>query len=1038
MTVIQGNWLLVIDPETTPESGVPDAKFFLWAEEWRSGVIAEESIGNSTNPLAYPLHPYSMSSENLRNWLKQQTLCPLSAQTAFRSETCTISWPTVDGLPIISEQTDREAESIVLQPWSVQGISLSISETYHWLSHLPLHSKDTSWAWMSDSLLYWVHMVRWSLSLMVRGKYLPQILGEERSVAYWTVLLDSATDQSHLQHFGHSFPQSCRFYGLESQELLPLKRSQDLKIYLMTVLDVVINHAVRSVAPVITPTPSLGPWLKPVETQVSGTIAATLAPQLEAWYAPLQDASRAFRVAVKLNPPQYGAREWQLEYGLQAVTDSRIWMTAAQVWKSPASRLEWSGLRLNDPHETFLAGLGNASKLFPILESSLRTSRPMQAILDANQAYELIRSVRFKLQDHGIGVVLPAGLSDRQENTRFGLKLSADLPKLKGEQPRMGLQGLLNFKWDLAIGKQTISKAEFERLVALKMPIVEINGDWVELKPQDIRAAQAFFDNRKVNPTLTLEDVLRIGSGDGKIIEKLTVVDFEASGVLQELLQTLQNNQTPDPIESPAGLNGTLRPYQSRGAGWLAFLERWGLGACLADDMGLGKTVQFLTLMLHLKEQNALTGPTLLICPTSVMGNWEREVRKFAPSLTVLLHHGPGRSQGPNFVTRSRKIDLVITSYALVTRDINTLKPISWRGLVLDEAQNIKNADSKQTQSVRELTGQFRIALTGTPVENRLSELWSIMEFLNPGYLGSKQFFQRRFAIPIEKYGDTMSLQMLRSMVQPFLLRRLKTDRTIIQDLPDKQEMTVFCNLAPAQAALYQTVVDQSLADIDDAEGIQRRGMILALLTKLKQLCNHPGLIDKEDVSDIATLSRDSGKLKRLIEMLDVVISEGDRVLIFTQFAEWGKLLQKLLAHEFNEEVLFLYGSTPRIKREAMVDRFQQDPNAPKILILSLKAGGVGLNLTRANHVFHFDRWWNPAVENQATDRAFRIGQTRNVQVHKFVCIGTLEEKIHDMIESKKALADQVVGAGESWITDLDTDQLRKLLVFDRSSMITE
>lgn len=1033
MTVIQGNWLLAIDPD----SNVPNAKFFLWAEEWRSGATAAESTGNSANPLTHPLHPYSMSSESLRNWLKQQTRCPLSAQTGFTSEICTISLPTVDGLPTISEQIDREAESIGLQSWSVQGISLSVSEAYHWLSHLPLHRRDTSLAWISDSLLYWVHGMRWGMSLMVRGKYLPQVLGDARSIAYWTVLLDSATDQSHLQHFVQNFPPSCRFYGLELEELFPLQRSQDLKIYLMTVLDTVINHAVRSVAPVITPTTSFGPWLKPTETQMSGTIAATLAPQLEAWYAPLQDASRAFRVAVKLNPPQYGAREWQLEYGLQAVADSRIWMTAAQVWKSPASRLEWSGLRLSDPHETFLAGLGNASKLFPVLESSLRTARPMQAILDANQAYELIRSVRFKLQDNGIGVVLPAGLSDRQENTRFGLKLSADLPKLKGEQPRIGLQGLLNFKWDLAIGKQTISKAEFERLVALNMPIVEINGEWIELKPQDIRAAQAFFDNRKVNPTLTLEDVLRIGSGDGKIIEKLTVVDFEASGVLQELLQTLQNNQTPDPI-SPAGLNGTLRPYQSRGAGWLAFLERWGLGACLADDMGLGKTVQFLTLMLHLKEQNSLTGPTLLICPTSVIGNWEREVRKFAPGLTVLLHHGTGRSQGPNFVTRSRKIDLVITSYALVTRDINTLKPISWRGLVLDEAQNIKNADSKQSQSVRELTGQFRIALTGTPVENRLSELWSIMEFLNPGYLGSKQFFQRRFAIPIEKYGDTMSLQMLRSMVQPFLLRRLKTDRTIIQDLPDKQEMTVFCNLAPAQAALYQTVVDQSLSDIDDAEGIQRRGMILALLTKLKQLCNHPGLIDKENASDIATLTRDSGKLKRLVEMLDVVISEGDRVLIFTQFAEWGKLLQKVLTYEFKEEVLFLYGSTPRIKREAMVDRFQHDPNAPKILILSLKAGGVGLNLTRANHVFHFDRWWNPAVENQATDRAFRIGQTRNVQVHKFVCIGTLEEKIHDMIESKKALADQVVGAGESWITDLDTDQLRQLLVFDRSSMITE
>jgi SNF2 family DNA or RNA helicase len=403
----------------------------------------------------------------------------------------------------------------------------------------------------------------------------------------------------------------------------------------------------------------------------------------------------------------------------------------------------------------------------------------------------------------------------------------------------------------------------------------------------------------------------------------------------------------------------------------------------------------------------------------------------------VMLHHGANRSQGQSFEMKVRKVDLVITSYALAMRDLPSLKPFSWRGLVLDEAQNIKNAEAKQTQAIMELKGQFRIALTGTPVENRLTELWSIMEFLNPGYLGSKQFFQRRFAIPIEKYGDTMSLQMLRGMVQPFLLRRLKTDRTIIQDLPEKQEMTVFCNLAPSQAALYQTVVDTTLATIDDAEGIQRRGMILALLTKLKQLCNHPGLLE-DKAPDLANFVQDSGKLKRLIEMLEVVMSEGDRVLIFTQFAEWGKLLQKVLAQELNEEVLFLYGSTPRIKREAMVDRFQQDPRAPKILILSLKAGGVGLNLTRANHVFHFDRWWNPAVENQATDRAFRIGQTRNVQVHKFICIGTLEEKIHDMIESKRALAEQVIGAGESWITELDTDQLRQLLVLDRSAMIAE
>jgi SNF2 family DNA or RNA helicase len=402
--------------------------------------------------------------------------------------------------------------------------------------------------------------------------------------------------------------------------------------------------------------------------------------------------------------------------------------------------------------------------------------------------------------------------------------------------------------------------------------------------------------------------------------------------------------------------------------------------------------------------------------------------------------------------------------------------------VVLDEAQNIKNPEAKQSQVVRQFEADFRIALTGTPVENRLSELWSIIDFLNPGYLGPRNFFQRRFAVPIERYGDTDSLTALRSLVQPFILRRLKTDRTIIQDLPDKQEMNVFCGLSETQADLYQRLVDQSLASIEAAEGIQRKGMILALLTRLKQVCNHPALLSSDDEAGITTNGKTarakaktksaakssaksatkstakstassgktdsalspqsdqfpalSGKLQRLEEMLEELLAEGDRALIFTQFAEWGKLMKTHLEKQFGREVLFLYGSTSREQREAMVDRFQNDPQGPRLFILSLKAGGVGLNLTRANHVFHFDRWWNPAVENQATDRAFRIGQTRNVQVHKFVCSGTLEERINDMIESKKALSEQVVGTGENWLADFDTDQLRNLLLLDRNAII--
>jgi len=654
------------------------------------------------------------------------------------------------------------------------------------------------------------------------------------------------------------------------------------------------------------------------------------------------------------------------------------------------------------------------------------------------QVYEFLKSMAWRLQDSGFGVVLPPSLSNQQGwANRLGLRVQAETPTLKKNQ-RLGLQTLLNFKWELTIGGQRLSKAEFDRLVDLNSPLVEINGEWVELRQQDVKAAQTFFESRKDQMALSLEDALRISTGDTQMVEKLPVVGFEANGALQELINALTSgNQNVEAIAIPDTFQGELRPYQVRGASWLAFLERWGLGACLADDMGLGKTIQFITLMLHLKDQEVLEHPTLLVCPTSVLGNWERELKKFAPSLKAVLHHGDRRPQGKAFAKAVKGQDLVITSYSLVHRDTKDLQTVTWQGIVLDEAQNIKNSEAKQSQAVRQLETQFRIALTGTPVENRLSELWSILDFLNPGYLGPRNFFQRRFAIPIERYGDTASLQTLRGLVQPFILRRLKTDRSIIQDLPDKQEMTVFCGLTAEQAALYQKLVDQSLVDIESAEGIQRHGLILALLVRLKQVCNHPGLLKKGEPID-ADLQVHSGKLQRLEEMLEEVLAEGDRCLIFTQFAEWGKLLQAHLHQRFNREVLYLYGSTSKKQREEMVDRFQNDPQAPRIFILSLKAGGVGLNLTRANHVFHFDRWWNPAVENQATDRVFRIGQTRNVQVHKFVCTGTLEERIHELIESKKALSEQVVGAGESWLTELGTDQLRNLLLLDRTAIIDD
>jgi len=398
-----------------------------------------------------------------------------------------------------------------------------------------------------------------------------------------------------------------------------------------------------------------------------------------------------------------------------------------------------------------------------------------------------------------------------------------------------------------------------------------------------------------------------------------------------------------------------------------------------------------------------------------------------------MVHHGPLRARGKAFSAQARRHDLVVTTYPLVPRDQETLRRVEWRAVVLDEAQNIKNPEAKQTRAVRALRAEWRVALTGTPVENRLRELWLIMEFLNPKYLGAEAAFHRRFAIPIERYGDADRAATLRRLVRPFLLRRVKTDPDVIRDLPEKTEQKVFCSLTREQATLYEAVVREMLEALEDAEGIERRGRVLATLMKLKQVCNHPAHF----LADGSALARRSGKLNRLEELLEEALSEGDAALVFTQFAEMGRHLERHLRERFGAETLFLHGGVPRVKRDRLVARFQES-DQPAILVLSLKAGGVGLNLTRASRVFHFDRWWNPAVENQATDRAFRIGQQRNVFVYKFVCTGTVEERIDALIESKTALAESVVGQGEGWITELSTAELRDLFALRREAVEEE
>jgi SNF2 family DNA or RNA helicase len=724
--------------------------------------------------------------------------------------------------------------------------------------------------------------------------------------------------------------------------------------------------------------------------------------------------------------PKARAEDWTLRYFLQANDDASLLVPAEAVWRERGSALKFLNRKFDQPQEKLLAGLGLAARIFAPIEDSLRAARPEGCALDAQGAYDFIREAALLLQSSGFGVLLP-GLS-----TKLGVHV-----KLRPTQPRKppkgGMAGLtleraIAFDWELALGDQPLSRAEFEKLAALKVPLVQIRGQWVEVRPEQLQKALDFLLQRETGGELSLAEALKIALAPEKAAG-LPVTQVETEGWFGDLLHEMADQAKLKPLAPPDAFVGILRPYQITGFSWLAFLRQFGLGACLADDMGLGKTPQTIAYLLHQRTNNGHK-PALVVCPTSVVSNWEHEVARFAPGLRVLIHHGATREKD-EFARQARQHDLVITSYALLHRDEKHLKEVGWGEVILDEAQNIKNPDTKQAKAARGLSAEHRLALTGTPIENRLTELWSIFQFLNAGYLGSQAAFHSNFAGPIERMQDTDVTQRLKALVAPFILRRLKTDPNVITDLPAKNEMKVFCNLTREQATLYQAVVKDSLRQIEEAEGVQRRGIILATLMKLKQVCNHPA----QFLGDGSELADRSGKLNRLAEMLEEVRAVKERVLIFTQFAEMGGLLKDYLQAALGDEALFLYGGTPAKARTTMIERFQTNPHGPLVFILSIKAGGTGLNLTRANHVVHFDRWWNPAVENQATDRAFRIGQTKNVQVFKFVCAGTMEERIDEMIERKQALAASIVGTSEAWVTEMTTEQLRDLFTLRKDAV---
>jgi len=984
--------------------------------------------------------------------------------------------PTLGGQPLPSSPvlgvgTEVAAGGTVeLRPWRVTAAGLDTTETVTFLSFLPppgteLHVLAPG-VFPSPALHFWREAFAFAVDLVARHRHLPSLVRDGRRWrAVWEPVL-SGTDAARASALARAMPGASRALrsteggGAAQRSAAPdSPAATTLRHFLGHVVDHLVRSSTwRDFEPPDAPAPATsldGRW---VQALVAGDgwmegrprELTDLCRRIEDWQRPVTaTAGQPLRLCFRLDEPPHADPEtdglpgdaldeadeqpWTLHYLMQSTADPSLLVPAADLLGRGA-RDEATALRAFGPRarEFLLTGLGQAAAVSPVVGAGLRRGGNGGVALSTADAHAFLHADAPSLDQAGFGVFLPSWWV--RGRPRVQTSLRARVNTAPTEAGTFSLGALLDVQWEAVLGSDTLSRDELERLAALKQPLVRLRGQWIEV---DAGAVRDLLRRVRRPARVTGFEALRMALGArGASAAGVDEVEVVATGWLGDLLVRLSEPARLTELGPPAGLEGTLRPYQLRGYSWLAFLRDWGLGACLADDMGLGKTVQTLALIQRDREADPEAGPVLLVCPTSVIGNWQREAARFTPGLRVLVHHGPGRLRWDEIAPAAAEHDLVLTGYALLNRDGEELQAIQWRGVVLDEAQNIKNPDTHQARSARALPAGYRVALTGTPVENHVGDLWSLMEFLNPGLLGSKAAFRREIQLPIQLRRDERASQHLRRLTGPFVLRRLKTDPTIITDLPEKVEVRQYCTLTPEQASLYRAVLREAEASLEDAdEGIGRKGIILATLTRLKQVCNHPAHF----LGDGSAPAGRSGKLQRMTSLVEEILGEGERALIFTQFTEMGSILKRHLQDTFGREVLFLHGGVDRTLREAMVQRFQ-DPSAgaPPLFLLSLRAGGTGLNLTAASHVFHYDRWWNPAVEDQATDRAFRIGQRRNVQVHKLVCTGTLEERIDEMIQSKKALAEMVVSTGEGWLTEMDNDALREILALSDAAVSNE
>ena len=1042
MQIIHGTWI----PQDT-DSYLQLGSFCLWVETDQEFPKRKKKVQ----------HPRSLKKDELATFLKDKLGLPYPNPNHISTKYITL--PAVDGVPLKSYElmqfSDFDySDDYQFKTFEIESYQVPLESIFGLLKDIHfLFSFSSSEIQMSAGLLFWHHYTQVFKEFILKDRYIPALKYQELDVPKgrrkkndthfeihptWAIISDKY--DAEIQNFADIMPQIC----VATSETPPkgngfFSRKGLLKHFSENVL----LHIIRK-------TPSTQAFDKRIahsflfdcfhgyrfdnnEDYWKSNAALEKYKQWQIWSHKLKShhSNSPFVFCFKLEAPKAKKKNWTVHFQLQSKADPSLQIGLDDYWKMNTTAQKRIKKEFGaDLEKNIVLNLGYAAKMYPKLWDGLETDKPTEITLTTDDAYDFLKESSWILQESDYKVIVPTWWTpEGRRKAKIRLKTSSKKGKKTSAAGKsfFGKDAIVQYRYELAIGGQPVSPKEWDELVNAKSSLVKFRGEWLELDQNKMSQMLDFWEKHADKEAeIDVLGLIKLAADDEEF-------EFEHDEVLAEMMAKLQDKTRFEVIPNPKKLKGELRDYQKRGVSWLHYLENLNLNGCLADDMGLGKTIQVIALLINEREDKKKVLPTLLIVPTSVIGNWNHEINKFAPQLTNLIHHGSTRiSDSKEFKKTIAKYDTVITSFALIRRDEKLFQSAKWERIVLDEAQNIKNPKAAQTKAILKLTAKHRLALTGTPVENRLMDLWSIFNFLNPGYLETQAKFRKIFELPIQKENDLVKTKVLKNLVEPFILRRMKTDKSIIKDLPEKVEQKVYCTLSKEQASLYEAVVKDVLEQMEEAEGIQRKGLILASLAKLKQICNHPAQF-LQDNSEF-TKAR-SHKLSRLVEMVEEAIESGESILIFSQYKTIVESLNQFIQEKLRYKTYVLHGGVTRKKREKMILEFQDQDNPPAVFILSIKAGGVGITLTKANHVFHFDRWWNPAVEDQATDRAFRIGQEKNVFVHKFVTMGTLEERIDLMIEEKKKLSGSIVGDDESWLSELDNESFKNLISLNKNAV---